>query len=150
MTPEYPYDVYLAGPFFNEEEVAFVDELAALLENIGLKVYNPKEEGGILGDTAPWEKASEIFEEDCRGLRSSKIVLAIIDNFDPGTIWEMGYAYALQKPIVTISNHGYGLNIMLSESSRAHYRFISELKEAMEKFKKQGIIPYKPWEGKIQ
>jgi nucleoside 2-deoxyribosyltransferase len=150
MSDKLPHDVYLAGPFFNEEEVAFVDKLAALLEKIGLKVYNPKEEGGILGETAPWEKASEIFEEDCRGIRGSEIILAIIDDFDPGTIWEMGYAHALGKPIITISNHGYGLNIMLSESSRAHYQSIEDLKEAMENFFSQGIIPFKPWKGEIR
>ena len=47
-------------------------------------------------------------------------VLAVIDDRDIGTIWEMGYATGKEIPVITISNSSYGLNVMLAESVQAH------------------------------
>jgi len=87
------YDVYLAGPFFNMPELWLVDEARLALRGMGLKVFSPYHDVGIgIGeDVAP---------KDIEALERSRAVLAIVDGVDTGTIFEVGYARALAKPVV--------------------------------------------------
>lgn len=89
------YDVYLAGPFFNMPELWLVDEARLALRGMGLKVFSPYHDVGIgIGkDVAP---------KDIEALERSRAVLAIIDGVDTGTIFEVGYARALAKPVVAL------------------------------------------------
>ena len=89
------YDVYLAGPFFNMPELWLVDEARLALRGMGLKVFSPYHDVGIgIGeDVAP---------KDIEALERSRAVLAIVDGVDTGTIFEVGYARALAKPVVCV------------------------------------------------
>jgi nucleoside 2-deoxyribosyltransferase len=89
------YDVYLAGPFFNMPELWLVDEARLALRGMGLRVFSPYHDVGIgIGkDVAP---------KDIEALKRSRAVLAIIDGVDTGTIFEVGYARALAKPVVAL------------------------------------------------
>jgi hypothetical protein len=52
----------------------------------------------------------------------SDVMLAWIDDFDPGTVWEIGYFAGYRegmvsgRMIIAFTIHGYGLNLMLSQS----------------------------------
>lgn len=107
--------IYLAGPdvFFPEPlEIARAHQ--AMLAEFGLEgvfpLDNEVEPGG-----SPRETAQKIFELNCRLIDSCQGVLANMIPFrgpsmDVGTAWEVGYAYALGKPII-----GYTEDL-------AHYR----------------------------
>ena len=53
--------------------------------------------------------AEDIYMPDTKGIQNSCVLLAYVDGFDPGTLYEIGYAKALGKPVVVfVQNAGAG------------------------------------------
>ncbi len=85
--------VYLASPFFSLSELVFVDSVRTAFQQLGLKVFSPFHDVGIGSE-------KKIADEDIAGLDDSDIIFCILDNFDPGTLIEAGYAIASNKKII--------------------------------------------------
>jgi len=63
--------------------------------------------------------------------KTDGFVLAVIDDYDVGMVWECGFEFGIslgKVPIVTYTDQDYGLNVMLRESAIAHIRGVGELK----------------------
>lgn len=90
------YHVYLAGPFFNIAQKWLVEEARLSLKGMGLKVFSPLHDVG-LGD------GDDVAPRDIDGLKASRCVLALVDGVDAGTIFEMGYARSLNKPVLALA-----------------------------------------------
>lgn len=88
--------VYLAGPFFDLAQVWMVEEARRNLLESGLKVFSPVHEIG-------YGNAEEVVQQDLDAIEGSDIVFAIADGQDSGTMYEIGYARALGKPVVVYS-----------------------------------------------
>jgi nucleoside 2-deoxyribosyltransferase len=95
--------VYLAGPLFTLPQLWLLNEAKRVLEEQGLSVFSPKDEVGFLPNT---ESAPQIARADLQGLDSSHLVFAILDGLDSGTVFEVGYARAKNKPVI-----GYAENV---------------------------------------
>jgi nucleoside deoxyribosyltransferase len=115
--------VYLAGPFFSDAQVKRAKTVhAALTDNplIGY-IFEPMENqneaivskygNGSLEEamkTVEWQKAT--FDSDVRQINQADVVVAILDfdtengnvRPDEGTIWEIGYAHAMNKPVILV------------------------------------------------
>ena len=85
--------VYLAAPFFNSVDVIAVNRMFELFTEHCIPVFSPYHRVG-LGD------ASRVYGADIEGLKAAKVVFANVCGFDPGTVYEVGYAAALKKPVV--------------------------------------------------
>ena len=90
--------VYLAAPFFNLGEVWMVEEARKCLSGMGVEVFSPLHDVG----RGP---AEEVAEADLAGLDECDVVLAILNGGDAGTIFEVGYAVAANKPIVALAQN---------------------------------------------
>lgn len=101
--------IYLAGPeVFLPNAFSILESNKRLLEEKGFSAYSPFD-----GNVSPEEKrdlrlAKCIFEENCRLIRESDLVLANCNFFrgacvDDGTSFEIGYAFRSGKRI-----YGYG------------------------------------------
>lgn len=110
---------YIAGPFFNETEVANVERVEEVLSKRGYEYFSPmrhtvdEKEG-----TVEWARA--LFELDRTNLEQSDVVVLLYyGNYsDTGTAWECGYAYAKGIPVVLAHvNEGADSNLMLHISS---------------------------------
>lgn len=115
--------IYIAGPFFNEQELLAIQEIESVCIAHELKHFSPRLEGGVLKDMTDEERkaaSDSVYEMNVRGIEQSDCIIAIIDNFDPGTMFELGYAAAKQKRIITVSNNNYGLNVMLAKPAETH------------------------------
>jgi len=121
--------VYIASPFFNESQLSMVYYIEDSLETHGISFHSPRTSGIIkhLPQEEKEAKAKETFEKDVYYLRQCNLMIAVIDGFDPGTVWEMGHFFAHGKRIATITNEKKMLNIMLRESVVAHLYGINEL-----------------------
>lgn len=129
--------VYLAAPFFGPAQVAAVERLEVLLSRFAFDYYSPRKDG-VLQDMTPEERrraARTIFERNCSEINASSLVLALVDGRDTGVIWEMGYACASGVPIVTYTEHDYGLNVMIKESVAAHCRDQPALVDVLTSFR---------------
>ena len=115
--------VYIAGPFFNKEQLDAIMDIESACVRHGVKFFSPRIEGGVLKDMneADRKDASDsVYDMNVNGVDDADAVIAIIDDFDPGTMFELGYAAKGGKNIITISNNNYGLNVMLSKPVRHH------------------------------
>ena len=116
-------DCYIAGGFFSEAQIKAVQSIEDACEELGVKYFSPRLRGGIIKDMSEEERAEmvdKIYGMNVRAIERCKTVIAIIDGFDPGTMFEIGMAAASNKRIITVRNEGHGLNVMLDEPVEAH------------------------------
>lgn len=99
---EEQYDIYLAAPLFNAMELDFNRNTASMLRSCGYKVYLPQEHGKCADEK---DNRLTIFTNDVKALQNSKWVVAVLDGIvtDPGVCWELGYACAESKLVVSYS-----------------------------------------------
>ena len=114
--------IYLAAPFFNENEIARVDKVKEILRNKGLEVFVPMEHQNpeLEFGSMEWRKAT--FKNDVDHIDWADLVVAIIANGnydDSGTAWELGYAYATNKPVILVNPTGETINLMIADSLHA-------------------------------
>lgn len=142
--------IYLAAPFFSEEQKE-VCEFIEGLATADLPIYSPRHDGGVLKPDATDEKRKEIFNSNCVAIDTASWVLAVIDDFDAGVIWEMGYAYPRVPTLAYSDVPGRGINVMLAGSCRLG--FINSRNELRELFDAEhGMIefPNNTWSGQVQ
>lgn len=142
--------VYLAGPFFSDKQIEIVNELhGALNENKSIEsVFVPMEhqmnDGDLEEFTAPWAQA--VAMNDYKNVREADIVVAIVDfdgqDMDSGTAAEIGYAYAIGKPVFLFhkENHEIMVNLMVTEVAQAYFADLQQVKDY--NFTTQEKIPF--------
>jgi nucleoside 2-deoxyribosyltransferase len=118
------YRIYLGAPLFSVAERTYNADLADLLREHLFEVYLPQESGD---DSAARGKLvqEQIFTCNREAIDSADMVVAVIDgaDADSGTAWEMGYAFAHQKPVIAVrtdfrrSGRDEQVNLMLERSS---------------------------------
>ncbi|TGL64086.1 nucleoside 2-deoxyribosyltransferase [Leptospira sarikeiensis] len=102
---KYQKSIYLAGPeVFLPNAIEVLGSRKRTLEEQGFIVYSPFDGDVEAGSKRDLFLAKRIFEENCKLIRQSDLVLANCDGFrgvciDDGTSFEIGYAYSLGKRI---------------------------------------------------
>ena len=121
-------DVYIAGPFFNAEQLERVEAIKQILSMKGLTYFSPKD-NIMLSPDASIEERRKAFEDNIKNICGCSWVLCITDGKDVGTMFEAGVAYAVSTPIVyfaeTLGDRPF--NVMLSESGIKVLRSRQEL-----------------------
>ena len=92
--------IYIAAPFFSVSELWFIDEVREILSGEGTEVISPYHDIGRVEDHTP----EKVAERDLEALDEVDAVLALIDNFDSGTFFELGYASHTDTPIIAYKN----------------------------------------------
>lgn len=119
-------NIYLAGPFFNEKQLMIEQAVYEILEKnetVG-HIFQPRlhQDGNEFASQA-WR--NNTYLSDINQIRLCDIVVAIVDFEtvdnealpDPGTVWEMGYAYALNKPVILVAYDKIEkINLMIERS----------------------------------
>lgn len=85
--------IYLAGPFFSMSQLWLIGEARRALAAQGHKVFSPLHEVG----RGP---AEIVYPADIKGIVESDLVYALVDGLDAGTLFEIGYARSIDKPVV--------------------------------------------------
>ena len=116
--------LYLASPFFNDEELRYYRIAIERLRVSGYEVFVPQDHSIV----DAWEMSNEdwagaVYEMDEEAIGVCDVVIVL--NFglysDSGTAWEAGYAKALGKRVVQVlcggDNTVYSL-MMLSSADK--------------------------------
>ena len=103
--------VYLASPFFNLMQIWCMNEVRDCLRKFRLKVFSPRHDVGTKGG------ANIIATADLQGLRDCDLMFAILDGHDPGTIFEIGYARALGKPVIILLGNPDSTHLTMFEGT---------------------------------
>lgn len=132
-------NVYLAGPFFSENQIEIVKDLNKSLQknetigNIFVPMEHQMNDGDLVEFTSPWAKA--VAMNDYKNVREADIVVAIVDfdgqDMDSGTAAEIGYAYAIGRPVFLYhaKNHDMMVNLMATEVAKAYFTNLEEIEE---------------------
>ncbi|MDF7626633.1 nucleoside 2-deoxyribosyltransferase [Leuconostocaceae bacterium ESL0723] len=112
--------VYLAGPFFNEDQIDRVSRVEQALgkNDTVAAVFSPRQHNRDEFEMYSDEWRVATFNDDVDALNDAEVVVAIVDyvgeEVDPGTAWEFGYAIAKRKPVVVLKETPGPLNLMLA------------------------------------
>ena len=137
--------IYLASPFFNENECEVLSRAEEILKGRGFTVFSPREHEtreGNVGSNA-WSK--ETISNDKAGIDwCDCVVMLYWGNYsDSGTAWECGYAYACHKPVVVVQL-GDSSNLMVHEGSHTNVYGV----EALASYDFE-CMPREPYSGKM-
>lgn len=120
--------IYLAAPFFTQEQLHLVIDFEVLLTKLGLAYYSPRSDGVLQDMTPEQRKASfkNVFEMNVRRMNEADTMLALMDFKDTGTTWELGYFTGRKRAtrtslrIWTYTTNADQMNVMLKECSDVH------------------------------
>ena len=123
---------YIAGPLFNESERWWDEQIDAVAARAGLETFLPHRDGKELNPNPTFE---DIFRVNVTNLDGADLVIANLNGIttDDGTAWEIGYAFARQKPIIGVYTDrrltfpGQVVNLMLECSVIKMARSLDEL-----------------------
>jgi len=90
-----PGRVYLASPFFTLGQRWLIDEAREALISLGLDVFSPVHDVG----SGP---AEMVAPADLAALHKCDRMFSILDGVDSGTLFEVGYARALNLPVYAL------------------------------------------------
>lgn len=136
--------VYLASPFFSEEQLERVQRVEeALKANPTVtEVFSPRLNQLEQYEYGTQEWAEAIFKNDFEHIDWADVVVGVHDftgytelhgdvhhHVDSGTAWELGYAFGTDKPVVLIHENGGVVNLMLSCSCKAYLTEAEAVKE---------------------
>lgn len=142
-----PFKVYIAAPFFNPVQLAFVKRIENLLTENSINFFSPRLEGVVMNfkNMSKDEKHREtkrIYDANIEHINDCDYMIAVIDDHDTGTMFEIGYHSALKatelesagysdRKIITTTDNNYGLNIMLMHGVTCHIMGTERLIEVL-------------------
>jgi nucleoside deoxyribosyltransferase len=132
--------LFLSGPFFNNEEVARIDRVKCALEDLGFEVYSTSHRNPPI-DLGSRTQKNRRFRLLCREIEKSDGVFAVLDGKDAGTIWEMGYAFALGKPVIAFTEKGPFFSLMIDGSALC-IDGLDEINGNIKKYLKKKAVPH--------
>lgn len=126
--------IYIAGPLSADWDRQASEEVAVVCEAAGFSTFLPHRDVGLLEQYEEHE-IQRIFKADRDALYECQLVIAILSGPDvsSGTSWEIGYASALNVPVigfVTDKKLLERLNTMIAGSTRLVYS-LDELKDVL-------------------
>lgn len=97
--------IYLASPFFNDNELTVYRSVIGQLRSAGYSVYVPQEHSvDDAWDLSNADWAQAVFTADMQAIHDCDYVMIL--NFgmysDSGTAWEAGYAMAARKMTIQV------------------------------------------------
>ena len=145
--------VYLASGWFNETQKKMMEEIYVVLTRMqrefGLEIFAPFYNGIVLKPTDPPKLWEAVFTLDVDKIKTSHLMVANIEGFEPGTIFECGVAWGCKVPVIAYSSvKGRGLNLMLAQSCIGFANSQMELNNHIITFLKNPAIKrINRWEG---
>ncbi|AVK64171.1 nucleoside 2-deoxyribosyltransferase [Lactobacillus sp. CBA3606] len=122
--------IYLAGPWFTAGQPERLAKIEQLMNELELTYYSPRLDGIDLTPDATEADRNAVFDDNVAHLKQAKLVVAVVDGFDTGTIWETGTAFGLNIPVAyyaeTLADGTF--NVMLAKSGKATVQNMADLK----------------------
>ena len=137
--------IYLAGPFFNDEELKNVETAEKILMSRGFDVFSPRLNEVRTDENTKqswWSK--ETFMNDKKFIDWADVVVMLYYGgySDSGTAWECGYAYGTNTPVIVV-HLGEDSNLMVHEGCHSNITF-SDLENY-----DFNMMPAKSYKGKM-
>ena len=121
--------IYLASPFFNDEELDNYKKVLKILKAKNLEVYAPLKNEISREHKTKEQWAKQTFNKDIEEINKADAVVMLFYGLysDSGTSWECGYAFASHKPVVVVHLHEGKSNCMVNCGSYSNLKGLQEL-----------------------
>lgn len=121
--------IYLASPFFNEQEIEKVNKVKNILRSKGLNVFAPIEHQHKELEFGSQKWRDTVFKSDMDAIYDCDIMVAILDgnNMDSGTAFECGVCKQINKPLIVFNEGNKPINLMIAESLHATLTSFDEI-----------------------
>lgn len=137
--------IYLASPFFNDEELKNVETAEKILMSRGFDIFSPRlNEIRIDENTKQSWWSKETFMNDKKFIDWADVVVMLYYGgySDSGTAWECGYAYGTNTPVIVV-HLGEDSNLMVHEGCHSNIT-LSDLENY-----DFNMMPAKSYKGKM-
>ena len=100
--------IYFAGPWFTEKGKLLYDACKSIdcSVNAKVKIFYPRNQ---VNNTP-----KDVFKNNVKHIKDCDLIVALVEEKDVGTAWEIGMAYALGKPVYLL---GYDETTFLSHTN---------------------------------
>jgi nucleoside 2-deoxyribosyltransferase len=146
-------NVYLASGWFNpkqEEELTRLEEICESRTWINLasprKIF-------VCPPDAPKETQDATFEGNLKHIAGSEFLIVNTRDKDIGTIWEAGFAYACQRPIIYFCQglpDGAKFNLMLARSGVKVCTSFEQLEDYLDRCFEEKRLLLEPYSSDIE
>ncbi|CQR47431.1 Nucleoside 2-deoxyribosyltransferase [Paraliobacillus sp. PM-2] len=138
-------NVYLAGGWFNDDQLRRIEEAEFVLSKLGFNVFSPRKQQNehLAFGSKEWRELT--FTNDIKHIDWADMVFAIYDEEDAGTMFEIGYAYATNKPIFVYHETDSIVNLMISDSLQAYFKTFQDVLAY-----NWAMCKHIPYEGKVE
>jgi len=143
--------IYLASPFFTEEQNKRLDSITQIVKNNGYDYFSPRE-FFIIDTKHDKDIRKQVFEKNLEEIKSSDIIISVTDGRDLGTLFETGYAFSLNKIIIGFYSKAKTekFNLMLAESCYDVASDFRELDIILKRLKTENDITKKYYAGMVE
>ena len=143
------YDCYIASGWFNPQQAKDLENIKNTLDKLKVNYFSPKDEI-LCGPTATIEEQDDAFKANVETIDSCSFIILNTRGKDLGTIFEAGYSYATNVPIVYYCEGLKGnFNLMLSRSGAAVATSVDELEIHIKEMMKNNNY-YSEYKGYVE
>ena len=146
--------IYLASGWFNPTQAEELTNLENIFDARAehFELASPRRIF-VCPPNAPKEVQDETFSGNLHHIQTADFLLVNTRDKDIGTIWEAGYAYAFNKPIVYFCAglpEGAKFNLMLARSGIKVCTSFEQLEEYLDRAINEGNLPIEPYSDAIE
>jgi len=146
--------VYLASGWFNPTQAAELTKLEEVFDNRSsfFELASPRRIF-VCPPDAPKSVQDETFDGNLHHIKTADFLLVNTRDKDIGTIWEAGYAFAFDKPIIYFCAglpEGAKFNLMLARSGVKVCTSFEQLEEYVDRVINTGELPFEPYDKDIE
>lgn len=146
--------IYLASGWFNPTQAEELTNLENIFDARAehFELASPRRIF-VCPPNAPKSVQDETFTGNLHHIQTADFLLVNTRDKDIGTIWEAGYAFAFDKPIVYFCAglpQGAKFNLMLARSGIKVCTSFEQLEEYLDRAINTGELPNEPYDAEIE
>ena len=146
--------IYLASGWFNPVQAEELTRLEQIFDERSeyFDLASPRRIF-VCPPNAPKEVQDETFDGNLHHIKTSDFLLVNTRDKDIGTIWEAGYAFAFDKPIVYFCAglpEGAKFNLMLARSGIKVCTSFEQLEDYLDRTIESNELPIEPYSDAIE
>jgi len=146
--------IYLASGWFNPVQAEELTQLEKIFDDRAdhFDLASPRRIF-VCPPNAPKEVQDETFEGNLHHIKTADFLLVNTRDKDIGTIWEAGYAFAFDKPIVYFCAGlpaGAKFNLMLARSGIKVCTSFEQLEDYLDRVIETNELPVEPYSDAVE
>lgn len=146
--------IYLASGWFNPTQAEELTRLESIFDSRSdfYELASPRRIF-VCPPDAPKSVQDETFDGNLHHIKTADFLVVNTRDKDIGTIWEAGYAFAHNKPIVYFCAglpDGAKFNLMLARSGVKVCTSFEQLEDYLDRTISDGVLPIEPYDKDIE